>query len=288
MSKKLSTRSNDRSLVWDALQSTGCYNTPADRRLNPFSKLPGRSALYHAVAGSVVYETCRLAKNGPWTRETWGDCAYAVLDVVESFGGCVHIEGVDHLEELRKGPAVFISNHMSLLETFLLPLMLLPYTDVTYVIKRGLKDLPFFRDIMDRIGAVAVGRENPRDDLKAVLGEGAAVLGSGRSVILFPQSTRAAVFDPDAFNRMGVKLAKKAGVPVVPLALRTDFLENGRLIKEMGLVRPDRPIHFAFGTPFRIEGNGRDEHAEIVEFISMHLKSWGGRVASLSSDEVKE
>ena len=56
----------------------------------------------------------------------------------------------------------------------------------------------------------------------------------------------AEVFKPEEFNSIGVKLAKKAGVPVVPVAIKTDFWGNGRIIKELGPIDNKKTIHIKF------------------------------------------
>ncbi|HTU03505.1 MAG TPA: lysophospholipid acyltransferase family protein, partial [Candidatus Sulfotelmatobacter sp.] len=125
---------------------------------------------------------------------------------------------------------------------------------------------------------IVVGRVNPREDLKAVLEGGAERLARGVSIVVFPQTTRTPVFDPAEFNTIGVKLAKRAGVPVVPLALKTDAWGEGRLIKDLGRIDPSKTVHFAFGAPRCIAGRGSEEHEEIVRYISAHLAAWGGSV----------
>ena len=76
-----------------------------------------------------------------------------------------------------------------------------------------------------------------------------------------------------------MKLAKNASVPVIPLALRTDFLANGKLVKDLGPIRRNCPVWFKFGEPImNVEGNGKAEHNQIVEFITQNLKEWGGKV----------
>ncbi|MBW2177934.1 MAG: hypothetical protein JRH03_13480, partial [Deltaproteobacteria bacterium] len=68
-----------------------------------------------------------------------------------------------------KSPRVFVSNHMSVLETFLFP-----------------------------------------------------SLQRNVSVLVFPQTTRGLRFDPDKFNTLGIKLARRAKVPVIPVAVKAD------------------------------------------------------------------
>jgi 1-acyl-sn-glycerol-3-phosphate acyltransferase len=81
------------------------------------------------------------------------------------------------------------------------------------------------------------------------------------------------------FNSIGVKLAKAASVPVVPLAMKTDIFENGAWIKDFGPFFRERTIHMRFGESMSVSGNGREEHHRIVEFIAQNLREWGGRIA---------
>ena len=54
-------------------------------------------------------------------------------------------------------------------------------------------------------------------------------------------------FDPGAFNSLGAKLAARSGVPVVPIALKTDFSGLGPVVKEFGRIDRTRTVHFRFG-----------------------------------------
>ena len=163
---------------------------------------------------------------------------------------------------------------MSTLETFVLPVLISTFKESTFVVKQSLVDYPIFKHIMRSRNPITVGRSNPRDDLKAVLEGGTERLKAGTSIVIFPQTTRTPVFDPDQFNTIGVKLAKKAGVPVVPIALKTDAWGTGSFIKDYGRIYPEKPVHIAFGEPCEIKDRGNEEHAAIIEFISGKLREW--------------
>ena len=139
-------------------------------------------------------------------------------------------------------------------------------------------------NIMRKLGCIAVTRSNPRDDFKKVMQEGTKRLREGASVIIFPQSSRSEVFNESHFNTIGIKLAKHASVPVIPMAIRTDFLANGRLLKDMGPIRRDRPVWFEFGEPFSVTGSGKEEQARVVDFIESRLKTWGCRIEKGTPD----
>jgi 1-acyl-sn-glycerol-3-phosphate acyltransferase len=121
---------------------------------------------------------------------------------------------------------------------------------------------------------IIVGRTDPRKDLEAVMNGGVERLNNGISIVIFPQSTRSVVFKPEEFNSLGVKLAKKAGVDVVPIALKTDFWGNGKLIKEVGPLDHTKHIHIKFGEPIKITGNGKEENQKIIDFIKSSLEEW--------------
>jgi 1-acyl-sn-glycerol-3-phosphate acyltransferase len=121
---------------------------------------------------------------------------------------------------------------------------------------------------------VAVTRTNPRQDLKTVMEGGKERLANGISLIVFPQTTRYDVLRPEEFNTIGVKLAQRAGVPVVPLALLTDAWGVGKWIKDVGKIDPSRTVHLAFGEPIRVQGRGGEEHEAVIAFIQERLQAW--------------
>jgi len=168
---------------------------------------------------------------------------------------------------------------MSMIETMVLPgALVLPFHDVTTVVKDDLLRYPLFGAVMRALDPIAVTRRNPRDDLKQVLEKGTHELRAGRSVVVFPQATRAAGFSRSAFNSLGVKLARRAGVPVLPVALKTDFQQNGCLIKDLGRVDRTKTLYFKFGPVMPATGTGRETHEAVVRFIAENLKDWGVQV----------
>jgi 1-acyl-sn-glycerol-3-phosphate acyltransferase len=167
---------------------------------------------------------------------------------------------------------------MGTLEVNALPGLIASRTPMTFVVKDSLLRLPFFGQVLRRLNAIPVQRKNPGEDLKQVFSEGERLLSEGVSIILFPESTRQDVFSSRRFNSLAVKLAIRAGVPVIPVALRTDFWGVGRLIKEFGPIFPERRVHITFGEPLFPSGRGRTEHQQVLDFIASHLLEWGAAV----------
>jgi 1-acyl-sn-glycerol-3-phosphate acyltransferase len=147
--------------------------------------------------------------------------------------------------------------------------------EVTFVVKESLVKHPLFGPIMRARDPLVVKRNNPREDFQRVIIKGKEFLASGTSVIIFPQSTRTVEFISEEFNSLGIKLARAAGVQVLPVAVKTDFWENGKYLKDAGPLNRNRPIHMVFGQPFSIQGSGKDEHKRIIDFIINNLQQWG-------------
>lgn len=252
----------------------GLYKT-GPRHIFPLWKALPTLGFYRYIF-PIVLRAAAKAKWGRYDTTEWCKSSLAVLRALESIGIKVEITGIDHFRELKE-PCVFLANHMSTLETFVLPVIIAPIKPVTFVVKENLVETPVFKYVMRSRDPVTVGRANPREDLKAVLEGGTERLNAGISIIIFPQTTRFLDFDPKIFNTIGIKLAKKAGVPVVPVALKTDAWGNGKYLKDFGRMDPSLPVHFAFGKPQWIKDRGTEEHNQVIEFISSRLKEWMGQ-----------
>ena len=252
----------------------GTYRTPD--RVPPhfldFLFLKSRWGLYFGLLGAVLAAR-RAVLDGVYDDDYWSKSSFRVFRHVERCGGRFQIEGLNNLK-CAKSPFVFVSNHMSTLESQILPVLIVQSMPVTFVVKRELIDASLFGTVMRSRNPIIVDRNHPGKDLIAVLEGGRKRLASGTSVIVFPQSTRSRRFDPAHFNSLGAKLAFRAGVPVIPVALKTDFWENGTLLRGFGPIRRKRTIHFEFGAPLSPGMGTKAIHARTVQFITQRLERW--------------
>ena len=252
-----------------------CYDTPSGVKRSWVYNLMFRSRWYFYFHNFGIFiRSGLLGKRGKLDQDAQIRLSTENVQLIERMGGSVHVRGLEHLRACNGKPAVIVGNHMSLLETGLLHALVREHMDISFVVKASLLDVPIFRHILKSMNAIPVSRTNPREDLKTVLCEGKKKLESGCSMIVFPQSTRSSSFDPEQFNSIGIKLAKSAGVPVIPLALRTDFLSLGKVCRDLGPVHPERPVRFEFGAPIVIEGNGQAQQQQVVDFISGCFERW--------------
>jgi 1-acyl-sn-glycerol-3-phosphate acyltransferase len=257
------------------LSEADCYETPDDLPLPLRMKFTfyNRWWFYSKFIRIILdYRSTCLKNLG--SDEKWVKASLQVLKVIESCGGRFTINGLDNLRKVKE-PVVIISNHMSTMETMVFPIVIFPFIPITFVVKESLIKGQIFGPVMRSRKPVAVGRVNPRKDFETVLVEGTKILEKGISLIIFPQATRRVSFEPENFNSLGVKLAKRAGVKAVPAALKTDFWGNGKkLLKDFGPIDPSKRIYMSFGEPMIIEGNGKDQHQKSIEFIQSHLEKW--------------
>lgn len=261
-------RSNFEQLI---KYDTGKYKTAETKKglLNKkFSTF-----LFYPPLFKIILRSSKLAKKGKFDEKTFYRESFNVFTLLEKVGVNFEIEGIENVSRCEY-PVVFVGNHMSTLETFILPLILIPYTPISFVVKQSLVEYPVFGHIMKAVDPITVTRTNPREDLKRVLELGCEKISQGRSIIVFPQTTRKVDFVESEFNSIGIKLAKRAGVPVIPFALKTDAWQNGKIIKDFGPIDITKKVYFSFGEPIPIKSKGDMEHRLVIDFISKKIQDF--------------
>lgn len=253
------------------LTEQASYQSP-ERRAAWFARNHPNLVFYTKIL-NVVWRASRLAQQGRYDGKAWIESSLTSVKALESIGGSFELQNLEVFKQLRSA-CVFIANHMSILETFILPCLIQPHRNVTFVVKESLISYPLFGHVMRSRNPVVVGRKNPREDLKIVLEEGQRRIEADVSVVIFPQTTRSVDFDPQKFNSLGVKLAKRCHVPIVPVALKTDAWGLGKRLKDIGRISPEKRVHICFGEPLTVGGSGKEEHAQVTDFIASHLNAW--------------
>jgi 1-acyl-sn-glycerol-3-phosphate acyltransferase len=250
------------------------YNTPADKKRCIWDKMALNSRLFfHMQFFYIMYKANNVARHGKFNDDEYCKISDNTFRLLENCGAKLHIKGLEHVRNLKE-PVVFIGNHMSVLETFILPGLIIPHKAVSFVVKESLIKHPLFGQIMKATNPISVTRTDPKKDFKSVMTTGQQLIKDGRHIIVFPQSTRGK-FIPEEFSSIGEKLAKKANVSIVPIALKTDFWGIGSVLKDFGKIHRDREIFFEFGKPLSSDMEKKALHSEIVNFIETKTKEWG-------------
>lgn len=273
-------KKTDLTTFREELLATGGYKTPADRKAAMRHKPSGLITTRFSFAVSRVFPMCAVYEAlGRLNTDKWAEFCFSTVTMPESLGMNVELEGWQD-RAAYKGPVVYLCNHMSTYETILLPPVLLTYGPFNVVAKASLAHLPFLGKAAAHMGLVGIGRKNPKADLLALFDIGSKRIAEGSSFLIFPQGTRQAVFERRHFSSIGAKLAEKAGVPIVPLAIDSRCMptrEKGllsKVFKDFGTVDTSYDIRLAAG-PVIPCGKSRDMHEACFDWIAGKLESWG-------------
>jgi len=254
------------ALIGDSYRSQN-GRTPFIKRLFP-------SNIFYTRLLHIFCRASRLAKQGKYDNTDCNRDTHQIFRCLEDVGIRFEIENMTAFKNLNT-PCVFIGNHMSSLETFILPAILLPNRNVVCVVYKGILKWPVFKDILPSLNPIVVSKTSPREDLTHVLSKGHKSLKQDASVIVFPQGARMTEFRTEDFSSIGVKLAKHAEVPVIPIAIKSDaWGKDGFPITYFGKIDPAKTVRISFGDPLYITGNGKQEHDLAVNFIQDKLTSW--------------
>ena len=264
----------------EELVRTGGYRTPPERRAARRAK-PGALATFRFSMGvSRVFPLCAIYQPiGRLTIDKWAQFCFSSVTTPERLGMNVVVEGFENLRDLGK-PAVVLCNHMSTVETILLPPILLSFGSLSYVAKASLAHLPFLETAAARTGMVPIGRKSPREDLVNMLKVGVERIGRGDNFLIFPQGTRQKTFSRKVYSSIGAKLAEKAGAPVVPIVVDTrcqPTREEGLLkkaFKDFGPVDTSLDIRCCCG-PAIPNAKAKEMHEAAFDWMAGKLEEWG-------------
>ncbi|MBR4653348.1 MAG: 1-acyl-sn-glycerol-3-phosphate acyltransferase [Kiritimatiellae bacterium] len=261
----------------EELLKDGTYDTPPERRAPVRRKQGWWTTLSFTWGPFSVFPKCAIYEAlGILDTDKWAHFCFRAAQRAEQFGMSLSLDGWKNRADYD-GPVVYLSNHMSTLETILLPFVLLTYSPFNVVVKSSLSHLPFLEKAAVHMGLVPIGRKSPREDLMTIFREGCERIGKGNSMLIFPQGSRERVFARKGFSSIGAKLAEKAGVPVIPIAVKTDCeptRPGGKgWLKDFGTVDPSKDIRISCGPV--ISGTAREMHAASFEWIKGRLDEWG-------------
>lgn len=252
------------------------YDTNPETKQGFISKITFNSRWYFFLRTAwVFFLTARCARRGRTHFTLDRQVYYCNKNVrtLENCGAKIHLRGLNNLDS-KEGPFIIIGNHMSSLETVVLNAIIGSRLKVAFIFKSSLLKVPYLSTALTAQNSIPIDRVNPREDFKTIITEGKNRLQNGYSILVFPQSTRSTDLIPEEFNTIGIKLARAAEVKVIPLALKTDFLSRGKIFKDIGPLDKSKEVYFEFGAPLSVEGNGRETHQQVIEFIQSCLNKW--------------
>jgi putative phosphoserine phosphatase / 1-acylglycerol-3-phosphate O-acyltransferase len=176
-------------------------------------------------------------------------------DIGSAFAGLdFEIEGLDNLR--REGPSIYVFNHQSLLDSMVLAHLL--RDDVVALCKKEMADTPVVGHLLRQADTIFVDRDEP--DQSGVLQSALKVLKSGRSLIIAPEGSRSTLGDIQPFKHGAFYLARKGGVPIIPIVLHNvkDALPNGGWLIRPATIRVTVLSPLNSGTVRNIRRSCRD------------------------------
>ena len=154
------------------------------------------------------------------------------------------------LENIPADQAVlFVGNHRGYFD------VVIAYSILTrrlgFVAKKEMKKVPLLSEWMIYVNCLFLDRNDPRDGIRMIR-EGVEKLKAGTCIWIFPEGTRSRgedELDMLPFKEGSLKMAQKAGVPVIPVATTG----TARILEaHFPWIRPGK-VTMEFGKPIHLE-----------------------------------
>jgi len=155
------------------------------------------------------------------------------------------------------GPVVYVSNHQSWFDIFLLA-GLIP-TQMRFVSKQELATIPILGRAMRAAGHIFIDREN-RQKAFGAYDEAAKAIRQGMSAVVFPEGTRSRTGEIQPFKKGPFVLAIAAQVPVIPTYCMGTFT----LLPKGTMRLTPHPVAAVFGDPIPTEGMTYDDRERLM------------------------
>jgi 1-acyl-sn-glycerol-3-phosphate acyltransferase len=178
-----------------------------------------------------------------------------------------------HLD-LPDEPCVLVANHPTILDVVVLMAL---RDDLCTVVKDYYYQLPMVNRLLRYCGHINGGEGGLGWNAEA-MGECLARLRSGQSLLFFPEGTRSPEADLHPFSRGGFEVARRAGVPLVPVLIRVSHPVLKRGVPWYRV--PDRTIEYDVrALPARRIHGGRQASIAMARQVRDELAA---RLASLA------
>ncbi|APM38354.1 lysophospholipid acyltransferase family protein [Clostridium kluyveri] len=133
--------------------------------------------------------------------------------ILKLIGAQIELEGV---ENIPKSPCLFVSNHQGFLD---IPIIVHSVDrTVGFIAKKEIIKFKLIAYWMKQIKCVFIDRKSIRESMKSI-NEAIQILKGGHSMVIFPEGTRSKGPRIGEFKKGSLKLALKAKVPIVPIAI---------------------------------------------------------------------
>ena len=180
-----------------------------------------------------------------------------------AFGKVLFLSGIKKkvigVERVPKDRSVlFIINHRGFFDV-ILAFYTVPVLS-GFVSKKEIAKVPGLRLWMRLIRCVFLDRENPREGIKAIL-KGIENIKNGTSMFISPEGTRNSGEGLLEFKPGSLKMAEKAGCPIVPVAITN---ANKVFEDHLPWIKPAE-MTIEYGEPIYIQELSKEARAKLLE-----------------------
>ena len=175
--------------------------------------------LVYAV-GMLLATELLIDKDKPQEKPSnfWLWHLHAVADLLVFYARAdVSISGTELIPKDTR--YLMVSNHRSLADPVVM-VNKMPKEEITFVSKPGNLKIPIIGKVMHKCGCLPLDRENNRESLKTVKAATEYINKDYCSVVIYPEGTRSKQEGMLPFHAGSFKIAQRADVPVVVVALR--------------------------------------------------------------------
>lgn len=166
----------------------------------------------------------------------------------------VNVEGI---EKIPKEPVLFISNHSSMLDSFILLSTINVPCGYVIADEPVWRNMPIVNRLAKILKSVYIDRKNPKKGMESI-NEASQNIIDGQNMVIFPEGDLTWVKDPDAkiskFRNGSLKIAYKAKCMIVPIVIKNS----------KGTYEGFNPIG---------KINSKDVYVEFLNPVNIHLKN---------------
>lgn len=186
------------------------------------------------------------------------------LHVINKVGARIEVKGKENIPETT---CVYVANHQGFLD---IPVVIKTLDkSVGFIAKKEILKFKMVSYWMKQIHCIFIDRNNIRESMKAI-NEGVDNLKKGYSMVIFPEGTRSKGPKIGEFKKGSMKLALKAGVPIVPVTIDGTYkLREGN---KMSAIKSG-DVRVTIGEPIYTSKLSKIEQANLSEQIKTIIES---------------
>jgi 1-acyl-sn-glycerol-3-phosphate acyltransferase len=208
------------------------------------------------LAPLVIIARLFGAKEGPRSIYAWATRTWA-RSVLVSAGVHARIHNPERLS--REKGAVYISNHVSWFDVFVLAAELPRYS---FIAKSELRKIPMFGYGAEAAGIVFLDRDNRKAAFESYK-LAAKEVERGRSIVVYPEGTRGRDYHLRPFKKGPFVLAIASQCPVIPTIIHgsREVMAKGSFRIRRGVI----DVHFL--DPIETKGLDYDDRADLMKRV---------------------